>query len=78
MQKFNPQMKIHFYLHFHTKPGEKLYVTGDIQALGNCDPDKAFLLQYMNDEFWQGSIELNADKHVKIQYNYIFILQNIY
>jgi len=65
-------MKIHFYLHFHTKFGEALYVIGNIPVLGNNDPAKACLLEYMNDEFWQGSIELNAGKQVKIQYNYLF------
>ncbi|MBS1600065.1 MAG: 4-alpha-glucanotransferase [Bacteroidetes bacterium] len=65
-------MKIHFYLHFHTKPGEELYVNGNMEALGSNDPAKAFPLKYMNDEFWQGSIELSPGKQSKIQYNYLF------
>ena len=65
-------MKIHFYLHFHTKFGQELYVTGNIEALGKNDPAKAFLLEYMNDEFWQGTIEIPESKSLKIQYNYLF------
>jgi len=65
-------MKIHFYLHFHTKQGEELYVSGNTEALGNNDPAKAVLLQYMNDEFWQGSVESTQTKQTRIQYHYIF------
>src|SRR5882672_4619643 len=65
-------MKIHFYLHFHTKFGQELFVTGNIAALGDNDPAKAYALQYMNNEFWQGTIEVNTAKLVKIQYNYLF------
>src|SRR5215470_1274830 len=65
-------MKIHFYLHFHTKQGEELYVSGNTEALGNNDPAKAVLLQYMNDEFWRGSVDVPRTKQNKIEYHYIF------
>jgi len=65
-------MKIHFYLHFHTKFGQEIYVAGNIPALGSNDPAKAFRLQYMNDEFWQGTMEVNTGKALKIQYSYLF------
>lgn len=69
-------MKIHFYLRFHTKVGQALYVTGNIQSLGNDDLSKPLLLQYMNDEFWQGSIEIEAKKGIQIQYAYLFKTEN--
>ncbi|PWT77029.1 MAG: 4-alpha-glucanotransferase [Bacteroidetes bacterium] len=65
-------MKIHFYLRFHTKVGESIYVTGNIHALGNGDNDKAFPLQFMNDEFWHGTIEVNEEKFIPIEYSYLF------
>src|SRR4029077_8393659 len=65
-------MKIHFYLRFHTKVGQALFVTGNIQALGNDDPVHAFPLKYMNEEFWQGTVEIEAAKSVTIQYSYLF------
>src|SRR6516162_5078251 len=65
-------MKIHFYLRFHTKFRQSLYVTGNIEALGNGDLGKMFALQYMNNDFWQGTIEVEVQKGSKIQYSYLF------
>ena len=45
-------MTIQFYLRFHTKYGESLLVSGDAEELGNNDPAKALLLEYLNNEFW--------------------------
>jgi len=70
--KFYQLMKIHFYLRFHTKFRQALYVTGNIEALGNEDPGKLFPLQYMNNDFWQGTIEVDLKKGSKIQYSYLF------
>lgn len=66
-------MKIHFYLRFHTKFGQSLFVSGDIDVLGNNELNAAFPLSYLNDEYWQGTIELD-DKNVidAINYKYIF------
>ena len=65
-------MKIQFYLRFHTKFGEAIFVKGNIDALGNNDNAKAFPLQYASNEFWQGSIEINDDQTKDIQYSYLF------
>jgi len=65
-------MKIHFYLKFHTKVGEALFVTGNIHALGNGESNQAFPLSYMDNDFWQGTIEINTEKFVPITYRYIF------
>jgi len=52
--------KIQFYLKFHTQYGQSLYVTGNINALGNYDLTKALPLKYLNEECWYGKIEVPA------------------
>lgn len=65
-------MTIHFYLKFHTNFGQALFVSGDIDALGNDNVEAAFPLSYLNDEFWHGSIELsNINEIESINYTYL-------
>ena len=61
--------KIQFYIRFHTSFGQSLFVTGNIDALGNNHLDKAFQLQYLNEECWQGVINVPASvKHITYSY----------
>ncbi len=69
-------MKLNFYVRFHTKFGENLRITGNINELGNFDSSRAFPMQYLNDEFWKGSIEVEPAGKLKIQYNYILVQQD--
>ena len=55
-------MNLQFYLRFHT-----LY--------GNNDPAKALPLEYLNDEFWSGSIEIKK-KELEKSISYKYILKN--
>src|SRR5579871_4613997 len=65
-------MKIQFYLRFHTKFGESIFVKGNIDALGNNDSAKALPLHYASNEFWQGSVDVEAGSIENIQYSYLF------
>lgn len=65
-------MKVHFYLRFHTRFGESLYVTGNIPLLGNNDPAKAFPLHFLNEELWHGAIEVDTAQVEKLQYRYLY------
>ncbi len=69
-------MKIQFYLRFHTRFGESIFVKGNIDALGNNDPEKSFPLQYVSNEFWQGSFEVDDEHTDDIQYSYLFTEQD--
>ncbi|HEY0679809.1 MAG TPA: 4-alpha-glucanotransferase [Chitinophagaceae bacterium] len=62
--------KLQFYLRFHTIFGQTLHISGNIDALGNLDPLKAFPLQYLNDDFWHGTLEVDAASVGRIQYSY--------
>ncbi|HSZ85578.1 MAG TPA: 4-alpha-glucanotransferase, partial [Puia sp.] len=63
-------MKVQFYLRFHTQPGQSLFVSGNTNELGNNDIEKAFPLQYLNNDFWAASTEVDNALHPKIQYKY--------
>lgn len=64
-------MTIHFYVRFHTQYGQLLAVTGNIEALGNHDVEKAFTLNHLNNDFWHGTIETDLPEPGAIHYNYI-------
>jgi 4-alpha-glucanotransferase len=51
--------KLTFQLRYHTVPGEQIFVTGDHAILGSDDLEKALPLQYLNDDYWFGELELS-------------------
>ena len=65
--------QITFQVRYNTKFGESLYVTGDHELLGNKDPEKAFPLRYLNNDYWIGTLEIPADQNLSedISYNYV-------
>ncbi|MEP7255892.1 MAG: 4-alpha-glucanotransferase [Ferruginibacter sp.] len=65
-------MILHFYLRYSTKFGQALLVNGNIAELGNTDISKSFLLTYLNDQLWHGSVEIDTKKITEpICYKYI-------
>lgn len=64
-------MKLHFYVRFHTNPGESLSVMGNIPALGNNLPAQALAMTWLNNEFWQVSIELDNYQLAALHYKYV-------
>lgn len=64
-------MRIQFSLRFFTHPGQSIHVLGNLPALGNDQPDAALALNYLNDQFWQGSIETDQALLHKIRYRYL-------
>jgi 4-alpha-glucanotransferase len=72
-------MKLHFYLRFYTSPGQTLFVSGDIPELGHAPsrkPDEAIALRYMNNDFWQLSLDLMNKPHVPIHYHYLLKMED--
>ncbi len=65
------KVKIDFYLRFYTHPGQSLYISGNIAALGKDDPSKAFPLQYLNEELWHGSLVFDEPLTGSIRYHYM-------
>ncbi len=65
-------MLLHFYLRYSTKFGQTILVSGNTKTLGNDDLKKAFLLEYLNDEFWHGYVEIDETQVAEaIHYKYI-------
>ncbi len=64
-------MKIDFYLRFYTQPGQSIWLSGNWPILGSSDPDRAFPLQYVNGEFWHGSLALEEFPADPLWYHYI-------
>jgi 4-alpha-glucanotransferase len=65
-------MTIHFYLRFSTHFGQTIYISGNNDILGNDDLDKALPIQYLNEQLWHGTINIDTVKDItNIRYKYI-------
>jgi len=64
-------MKLHFYVRFHTKTGESLSVSGNIDALGNGDISKALPMTWLNNDFWQVTTEASFSAETPVHYKYV-------
>ncbi|MCU7551576.1 4-alpha-glucanotransferase [Chitinophagaceae bacterium LB-8] len=65
-------MKINFLIRFSTKFGQNLSITGNIPALGLNKLENALPMSYLNENYWQATIELKSGGQESIQYRYIF------
>ena len=65
--------KFIFQLKYHTKPGESLFITGNHSIFGNENIAEALPLQYLNEETWVASVDIEAASVTEqgILYNYI-------
>ena len=72
------KIKLSFFLRFHTAFGQTLHITAQHKIFGDGDINKAFPMQYWNEDFWTATIELNnADIPVEeIVYNYVVKNEN--
>lgn len=63
---------LQFNIRYSTRPGQTLWLLGNIPELGKNKPEAALCLQYLNQEFWQLNVPvtLSAKKN-KIQYQYL-------
>ena len=62
-----------FQLKFFTKPGDNLFITGDHEIFGNKEISKALPLQYLNEQMWVATIDIDAASVPEngITYNYL-------
>lgn len=68
-------MKLQFYLRFHTRFRQSIWISGDADELGNNDPAQVFPLEYLNEEFWSASLEIKR-KELQKNIRYRYILKN--
>lgn len=69
-------IKLTFLVRFHTKPGQSLYVTGDHAIFGNNEIAAALPMQYLSEELWITTIELNKNELSKEGVVYNYVLKN--
>lgn len=64
-------MTINFYLRFSTTFGQSLSIVGNSEELGNYSIANAKQMQYLNQEFWHGVIEVNGAIERQVGYKYV-------
>lgn len=69
-------MKIYFYLRYHTRFGQTLFVSGNCPELGNGHPEDALPMEYLNNELWTASIEIDPVACPEIHYSYLLHLED--
>ena len=65
-------MRVQFYVRFHTKFGEGLYISGNANALGNLDTQSAVAMQYMSNDYWKLETEIDEVDGGMLRYKYFF------
>ena len=68
-------MKLQFYLKFHTGFGQSLWISGNMEELGNGDPSLALPMEYLNEEFWQCTLNVKR-KNIIGPVIYKYFLKN--
>jgi 4-alpha-glucanotransferase len=67
-------MWVHFFIRFHTRPGQSLWLTGDTEALGSGGMNTKLPMRYHNDEMWELAVDIPdgewSDKEA-IVYSYV-------
>ncbi len=65
--------KIILQVKFYTKPGESIYITGNHEIFGNNILSNALPMQFLNEESWVVSVDINAASVPTsgIEYNYV-------
>ena len=65
-------MKIDFYLRYHTVIGQSLYIVGNLGVLGNNDVNHAHPMDFLSEDYWHASIEIDELFNDTIEYRYVF------
>ena len=63
-------MQIQFNIHYETRPGQRLRVSGSVEELGNWNVDKALLLDFQPGGYWTGTLHFEPGNKV-LQYRYV-------
>ena len=67
----NKQMKIDFYLRFRTYMGQSVSITGSLAILGHNERNHALPMNFLTEDYWHVSIELDELFKDEIEYRYL-------
>src|SRR5271163_3294264 len=70
-------MKITIRLRYHTRFGQSLFLCGDHPCFGGGRQETALPLRYVNEEFWEATLDLPDTRRPKTPVNYYFILRDV-
>ncbi|WP_160716601.1 4-alpha-glucanotransferase [Chitinophaga solisilvae] len=62
--------KIRFYLRYHTRYGQEVYLLGNIPVLGNDVPRQACHLHWLHHDWWGIDIDIPGGDAFTLQYQY--------
>ena len=67
-------MRVHFYIRYHTKFGESLWVSGNTGQLGNKNKAHLVPMQYLSDDYWKLELEIPCSEveNGLLEYKYFF------
>lgn len=68
-------MNLQFFLRFHTKFGQSLWISGNTEESGMDDPAKALPMNYLDDQFWHIALTVNNKKPLKKSIRYKYYLK---
>lgn len=66
-------MKLTFRIHYYTQWGQQIAVLGSLPQLGGLELDRAFILEYQQDGFWEGTVDLPQGQFPNFTYRYLLI-----
>jgi 4-alpha-glucanotransferase len=69
-------MKISIRLRYHTRFGQALFLCGDHKLFGGGQQERALPLHYVNEDYWEISLDLPDTKRPKAPVSYYFLLRN--
>ena len=67
-------MWVQFFIRFHTRPGQDLWLTGDTPSLGSLVPGSMLRMNYRDEEIWELSVDIPDSEWVgrdHIVYRYV-------
>ncbi|WP_291913743.1 4-alpha-glucanotransferase [Chitinophaga sp. CB10] len=62
--------RLRFYLHYHTRFGQHVYLLGNIPLLGSNIPSRAIPMQWRGDGWWYAEVMIPQDDMPEFQYAY--------
>lgn len=68
-------MHLQFYVRFHTEFEQSLWISGNTEELGMGIPADAVPMVYLDDEFWQATIQVSQKKWPKNGISYKYYLK---
>lgn len=61
-------MRITFFIEYHTRWGQQLLLSGDIETLGSNSEEHALPMQYVDDGWWTATIDIDPNQTFAYRY----------